>query len=202
MARGKNKAKGKATRTIKRFGDPGQRSLFGAGMMPEGQGTGAITNTDFAASLGKMIGYWPHIEDRMIFILRSLIGSHDQEIPSQQIFRAIVSQDGRIKMMRAILEQSPINRNKGAIYDAIIDEFESLNKARNNYVHGLWWTHESGRMFLHPASTSETGFFHQREVTLDEMNGVIVRMAKLWRRIINLQIGLIDPPSPGPVKPD
>ena len=170
--------------------------------MPEGRGAGHNLNVAFAAALGEMIGYWPHIEDRMIFILSSLIGNHEQEIPSQQIFRAIVSQDARIKMIRAILEKSPINRKKGAIFDAIIDEFEALNKARNKYVHGLWWTHvESQRVFLQPASTDEFGFLDQREVTLQEMDDVIERMSRLFGRIMRLQMGLVEPPT-GPTRPD
>lgn len=186
-----------ARKNIKRFGDANQHF----GRPPDGQSSGGMFNIAFAAALGEMIAYWPHIEDRMIIVLRSLIGNHEQQIPSQQIFRAVVSQDARIKMMRAILEQSPINQKKGAIFDAMIDEFEALNKARNKYVHGLWWTHESQRMYLQPASTSEAGFLDQREVTLQEMNEVLERMGNLWRRVTAvLMLGNIGPPT-GPTRP-
>jgi hypothetical protein len=68
---------------------------------------------DFAVALGQIISIWPHIEDVMIWIFEDLLGAK-LGAPSRQIFRSITAQQSRIKVMRAMLERSPINQNKSA----------------------------------------------------------------------------------------
>src|SRR4051794_1564707 len=98
--------------------------------MPEGRCSSGLQNLDFAMRLGTLVAYWPHLEERASDLMRELIGG-PRDTPSRQIFRAVVSQDARIKVMRALLQESPKNQNKGAVFDAMINEFEELNRARN-----------------------------------------------------------------------
>jgi hypothetical protein len=82
-----------------------------------------------------------------------------------------------------VLEKSAINRTKTTEYDEIITEFESLNGKRNTYVHGLWDTHESGRAFLSEPSLHDFYFYKRREVPIQELQNVVIRMRNLARRI-------------------
>ena len=53
-------------------------------------------------------------------------------------------------MMRAVLEESVTNKDRGAHWDAIIDGFAKLNTQRNAYVHGLW------NVYMRPKQTSNS----------------------------------------------
>lgn len=155
------------------------------GALWEGHASGGMWNPEFAAEYGKLVAYWPHIEDRLQDVMGELIGSF-METPTRQVFRAIASQDARIKVMRSLLQNSKRNKNKGEAYDDIIDDFEKLNRKRNKFVHGLWWTHDSGRMYLQPASTEEFSFLSQREVKIEEIKEIVAEMSELWRRVMDI----------------
>lgn len=139
---------------------------------------------EHAKLLGNLVASWSHIEERMIEILSLLLGSID--MPSRQIFRAIQSEHTRIKVITALLEEAPQNAAKGAEYDEIIARFASLNKARNKYVHGLWHTHDSGRVFIAEASANELHLRAQREVTIEELETKLAEMGQLWREVRKL----------------
>jgi hypothetical protein len=61
--------------------------------------------------VGQIAAYWVAVEEEMIELLRDLIGG-GKELPARQIFRSIVSNDARRKLLVALLEQAPINRTK------------------------------------------------------------------------------------------
>ncbi len=169
-------------KTPKRYGKP----IPGRPVrkQPGGQWTAALTNEKYQTILGELVSYWVQIEERMIEFLRMLLGSH---APARQIFRAITAQNVRLNVMRALLERSRLNKDKSGEYDAIISEFASLNDRRNIYVHCLWSTHESGRVFLAESSIDDGHWFEQREVPFEELANVVIRMGNLWRRIMILQ---------------
>jgi hypothetical protein len=121
----------------------------------------------------------------MIEVLGLLLG--DRKLPARQIFRSLRSEHARIEMLKALLEQAPINKNKGPEYDDVITRFASLNAARNNYVHGLWSVHEeTGRVFLAEASPDETQIFEKREVVTGELRQKLREMGDLWKAIFRL----------------
>lgn len=96
-----------------------------------------------------------------------------------------MSQDARIKLFRAVLERSPLNKEKPALYDQIIDEFYSLNAARNKFLHGLWYTYAGNeRVFLAEATADEFSFIEQREIKIGEIQAVTKRISDLTRKII------------------
>jgi hypothetical protein len=153
--------------------------------VPDGRYDDGISEPAFAAKFGEMASLWPHIEDRMIAVLAELLGG-DHRLPSRQIYRSIISPQARIKVLRSLLERTEMNQRKDGIYDEILNEFASLNNLRNTYLHGLWHTHESGRVFFIEASLDETSLFEHREVQIDEMVSAIQKMTSLEDRIADL----------------
>lgn len=149
---------------------------------PDGRYTGSITDASLAAALGQVITQWAHLEDRMIIVMHDLI-SDEPNLPARQIFRAIINQQARIKVLRALLQRSRRNKGKSADFDAVIDEFSAINDLRNSFLHGLWYTHESGRTFLSEASTEDFHFLEKREVKIEDVWAVTERMNALWDRI-------------------
>ena len=68
----------------------------------------------------------------MIYLLDELINGIAREqygldLSARQIFRSITSQDGRVKLMRNLLETLPHNKSKSLRYDEMINEFASIN---------------------------------------------------------------------------
>jgi hypothetical protein len=159
--------------------------------VPDGAYDGAITNPAIGAAFGHMASLWPHIEDRMIDVLTELLGGN-AELPSRQIFRSIVSAQARIKVMRSLLQRVELNDRKDQIYDEVINEFAVLNDQRNTFLHGLWQTHQSGRVFFVEESIDDISFFHAREVELQEIETLIQRMNKLEDRVRDLTDGEYD----------
>jgi len=133
-------------------------------------------------ALGQIASFWPHLEDAMIEIMRDLLGS-DRHMPARQIFRAIISNQARKKVMVALLEKSRLNRDKTVFYDETIQEFSALAGKRNDYLHGLWWTFEDGRVFLSKESLDDFHFLDRREVKLAELVAVFKQMDAFHAKI-------------------
>ncbi len=159
--------------------------------MPEGAYNGAITNVEIGATFGRMASLWPHIEDSMINVLTELLGGN-AALPSRQIFRSIVSAQARIKVMRSLLQRAELNDKKDAIYDEVINEFAALNDQRNKFLHGLWYTHESGKVYFVEESIDDLSVFHAREVTAQEIQALIDRMTALEDRVETVVDGEYD----------
>lgn len=162
-----------------------------------------IHNDTAAISLGVMVGLWVHVEEAMVQILRELCGDSSPllNFPARLIFRSVVNQQARIKIMRSLLELSMHNREKPIDYDEIIDEFDKLNDQRNKLLHGLWWTRHDGRLYYEEASLDNHSFLTSREVETKEIDDVTKRMDALIMRIY-LDLGKrashdSNPPQPG-----
>src|ERR1700748_426664 len=93
----------------------------------QGTYSSGLTNDDYAVALADITTHWSHLEEGMIAFFALLLGHPAPTSPARQIYRSIVSPNARIKMLKAVLEKSAINRDKTAEYDAIISEFELLN---------------------------------------------------------------------------
>lgn len=124
----------------------------------------------------------------MILIFCKLIGTKLEDSASGRlIFTAIINQQTRIAVMRALLEKSDLNKDKGDEFDEIIDEFKKLNELRNKYVHSLWWTHESGDTYIQTENDDWFGFsIEYKRVTAKELSECLVRMHQLAGRIAML----------------
>jgi hypothetical protein len=154
----------------------------------QGTYSSGLTNDDYAVALAEIITQWSSLEETMIGFLGLLLGHQTSTSPARQIYRSIIAPNARIKMLKAVLEKSQINRDKTAEYDEVISEFELLNRERNTFVHGLWETHhESGRAFLREPSPDEFYFFEQRYVPIEELQNIVIRIGNLARRILCLQ---------------
>jgi len=123
----------------------------------------------------------------MISFMSDLMGTDLHLAPARQVFRSVVSSEARIAIMRSLLEEAEVNRDKDASYDEILDEFASLNKIRNAYAHGLWSTSvdEKQSVWLEETSTDPFAVFFakKRRVSLKELIGALERMSVLIEKI-------------------
>ena len=123
------------------------------------------------------------LEEQMIGVFAKLMGA-DHSAPVREVFRSIINQREKIKMMRHLLERLERNASLPPYYDFIIDEFERLNAARNGFVHGLWWN-SADDSYL---SKTEPGNhpFHSvtRKVKPKELQSHLDAMARLSDLIV------------------
>lgn len=155
---------------------------------PDGQYVGALTNPDLLTYLAYFISDYGHLEEHMVDVLASLMSEniHNAKRDANVIFRSIVNARDRIKVMRNLLQESTNNKLKSSFYDDVINQFSSLTATRNEYVHGLWWTHnETQRVFLvSPEPSYFPAFFSRREINDNELKNNINRLRELDMRIL------------------
>jgi hypothetical protein len=174
------------SRPLERYSKPKVKLSDSSWHSPEGKYEAGLLNGACAQKIGEITTYWPQLEEMMIQVLARLLG--DPEAPARQVFHSMYTSRYRVNAMRALLTKSRINEHKGKAYDDVIDEFENIGKKRNDYVHGLWYTHTAtGTTFLAKPSDSDLGlsFLERREVPLHELESVVNRMNKLVHKIIH-----------------
>jgi len=121
----------------------------------------------------------------MIDFMGLLLG--ERGLLAQKIFSAIWSDGQRLKLMRVLLRHGSLNKSRGKEYEEVIDLFDSLRIKRNDYAHGVWSRHDSGRVFL-SKRTDEFCLLAEHEVLVSEMENDIRAMTDLWGRINKLLI--------------
>ena len=155
---------------------------------PAGGYTAGVSNMGLAAVIGNIITVWPHLEEQMVYLFGELIGIEDVS-SARLIFRSIINQNTRINIMTAMLQKSPLHKSKPIDFDQLIAEFASLNKMRNAYAHGLWYTYQDEkRIFIEEETETYDKFFDKREVTEKELNGVLRRMTELAAKLLDRHI--------------
>jgi hypothetical protein len=150
---------------------------------PDGHYKPGILNEGFAALFGRNISIWVHVEDLMIGVLQDLLGG-GKRAPARQIFHSIVSNQARKSLLLTCLQRSKINAKKTDIYETIIQQFSNLNAKRNTFLHGLWYTHESGRVFLSESAVDDFHYFNSREVKIEELEEMDKAMGLLSSTIM------------------
>jgi hypothetical protein len=173
--------------------------------VPNGDYVHGLEDAGFAAAVCDMVTQWAHLEETMIEVLEALLGGH-RGAAARQIFRSINSAAGRIKVMRSLLEASPLNQAKGPIYDQFIDEFQSLTTIRNNYAHGLWYTGDKGNVLLaNPdAPDNPVPFLTAYSVSFAQVQHNVSRVSALTEAILKELVipAIYIPPShPTPSSP-
>lgn len=173
----------KQPKELKRWTTPNSKSPLVHGSLF------GIMNEKVAAAYGQVVSYWWHVEDAMIWMLADLLSGKNTtfmtpDATEGQVFRSIVSNDARIKLMRSLLTTSAHNQHRPAEYDAIIDEFEKINRRRNGLVHGIWRTDPVTQVVTVAKSTPQ-GHAYEADVTvaatdllntLDEMRKLLTRV--------------------------
>jgi hypothetical protein len=157
------------------------RAMFGKGRL-RGSFYYGIPD-DFGEVVGHVVVQWAHLEEEMIAVMASLLGDINTS-PARQVFRSLTSEQARLKVMRSLLHEAKSNISKSKYYDEVIDEFASLNKIRNSYVHGLWYTHSTGKVLIAEVrSDEESTFDRKKPISLNQVKHTLRRIIELSRTV-------------------
>lgn len=180
---GKRKASG---RTTARHGSARASELPAAAIKDDsGAWSAGLWNEAHAALLGRIAGSMPQVEDLMADLTARLLG--DPAMPGRAVFRGLASDGERVRVLRALLEDTPGNIAKGADFDAAIAGYAAARRRWRTYVHGLWYTHENGRTFLAaPGRADAATFLVAREVRTAELTAELARLTELGAALVRL----------------
>lgn len=160
------------TKEIRRFDKarhPKNRDLPDPGLFQHG-----VNDEKILLLLGRMIASWPH---QMIYIFAIL--TQTKEGSAREIFRSVIAQETKISMMRFLLEETEAHVEAPPFFDRALDEFQSLNRMRNKYVHGLWF-HDDNATYLSSSDPARHPFETvTRKVQDSELTDFLVRCNKL-----------------------
>lgn len=123
-----------ASRRPKRLGRPINRLPMPVGSYIEG------INQKIAASIGLAIVHYSHLEEDMIPFLSDLLGDVEVRV-TRPLFYSLFGANGRSKVMRSLLENSSINKEKDSEYDWVLNQFDEISIKRNKIAHCLWFVH-------------------------------------------------------------
>lgn len=155
--------------------------------LPDGHFAHCIASEKHLLAVGAILTTWSWLEEAMISVMASLLSADKSTAPARQIFRSVVSAEARIKILKNLLEKGRHNISKSTFYDEVIDEFCSLNRARNQYAHGLWITKldKNLKVFLFESSSDDDFMFSStpRHVSIKELEQTRQNIITLTRRI-------------------
>lgn len=145
----------------------------------------SIHNPRYAICLADVVSEFVHLESKMVRVLAALLGMKKAD-RAGYIWRSVMSPRGRIDMLRTLLQQSPENMEMPDAYDRIINDFDSINARRNDFVHGQWFTRTSDRaMWLAKLNTDPhgLGWFAAKPIKIDELKTLARDMRSLTKLI-------------------
>ena len=153
--------------------------------LPQGMFNGGIKDEQILLTLGKLISTWTHLEERMIYIFGIL--TKTERGAAREIFRSVIAQEVKIKMMRFLLEETEGHAQQPPFFDKVLDEFQSLNTSRNKYVHGLWY-HNEKATYLSSSDPARHPFETvTRKVKASELDAFLERANTLAAAITQYQ---------------
>ena len=154
--------------------------------LPDGKWVPGIANPDIGALVAQVIVALPQIEEEMSpFFGRLLLLPTTSQDVARQLLRSIRTSEGKIGAMSAVLQNSFVHAEKPTIFDDVIEAYDTIRTKRNLYAHGLWSTHESGRVFVVKENDDVDRFNEadRREVNANELKGDLQRAADLLTKI-------------------
>ena len=144
---------------------------------------GTISDAEFCVSFTKVITGFVYLEQRMASVLAVLSGASDRSA-ANFVISSIVSPTAKAKVLRSLLCKADLNRKRGPAFDEIIDEFEKISRLRNAYVHGRWWTSNTGNKTILDASPDpDQALVKARVVKIKELQQLLDRMLDLHQLI-------------------
>lgn len=160
----------------RRFVMPWDRMRF-----PAETGTAAaqLSNPEYAIRFAMIVSEFEHLEDAMAAMMALLMGSPDKH-SAGYILRAIRSPSARREVMTTLLQQAPHNQHLGPEYDDHLAEYTALSRARNDYVHGLWYTDEDdGSVRLARKNEHGLSFLLAAPEPIENLDNILGRIRSL-----------------------
>lgn len=152
-----------------------------------GGAAGAIKDEAVAALLAQLVSSFVHLEDYMGWVLAGLAGT--DPTTAGYILRAIKSPRGRVDLLEALLQKAPRNREKGPEWDRLISDFWNVNKARNRYVHGHWWTDHNGKTWFAPTDEHGLSPFQATELEIADLQNTVDQVGTLLLDVVSVARG-------------
>ncbi len=133
-------------------------------------------------------------------VLAILLGMEDTA-PAGYVYRALRNPNIRSDVMRALLEKAPRNVKLGKEFDELISEYEAVRSGRNGYAHGLWYTHDSGAVFLARRDEHGYGLLEAKPEPISALDKLRARIGRLAMSVYLVQTVVRSQKRPPPDSP-
>jgi len=152
-----------------------------------GHYVGSLENVESAKRFACILSEFEHVEALMPGILAILLGTTDINSVGD-VYRSLRNPNIRRDVMLDLLEKAPLNKERSEEFDALLSEYRSRRKARNDYAHALWYTESDGSVTL--ARSSEHGFGMMEAVAepLKALNNLVQRIRAFTWSVIEIQV--------------
>jgi hypothetical protein len=157
------------------------------GAPKSGHYVGSLENEEYAKRFACILSEFEHLEARMPGVLAILLGTTDINSVGY-VYRTLRNPNIRRDVMKALLEKAPLNKDRGEEFDALLSEYNSIRKARNDYAHGLWYTEENGSVMLAREAEHGFGMMEAAPEPIKELDDLVARIRKLTWSVIELQM--------------
>lgn len=140
-----------------------------------------------AVEFALLVTEFTHLEHFMEKFAAHVLGTDDDT--ASHIMRSIISAKARIELLTSALERARRNQNKSIEFDKVIEEFLTLNKIRNDYVHARYVTnaHSGEVKWVTPKSDPLLlNFAAYKPFDLDKMKEYRKRISNLIGKIFQV----------------
>lgn len=155
------------------------------------QGSGhfglGLVGAEPGAHFALLVTEFTHLEFAMERFLGQLL--RVDAATAAHVMRSIISAKARLAMMRAVLERARHTASKPKDFDEILDEFASINKARNSMVHARWFSDlDTGKIYIIRPNDDPMLLDHAAMVEFDigELEAVRERISRLGGRVLRV----------------
>jgi hypothetical protein len=106
---------------------------------PAGTYLPVIENEIAAAELGRIVSLFSQVEADMAVVMQQLLGNPAHRAGAA-IQRTVRAPRAKLDLMLELAKEVDVNFDGALSARQLVEWFERINKTRNDYVHGLWWT--------------------------------------------------------------
>jgi hypothetical protein len=110
------------------------------------------------------------------------------------IYHTLRNPSIKLDILRTLLERAPLNSTLGPEFDGIMGGYDARRKARNDMVHGLWWTDSAGCTYAARLSINSYPILDAKEVTAATFDELIAAQQQFMAELYLLAAQLLERP--------
>ncbi len=100
------------------------------------------THPEHAAALGRFLGHWAFLENRMVGVMQCLF--HSSQAKATFVWQKFISAKAKIELARQINSHCMQDATLKNELDGFLKQALALNEIRNKYVHAIWGDDHNG----------------------------------------------------------
>lgn len=110
-----------------------------------------IWNSKFASHFAEIAAAWPKLEHLMARVFDEVTTCAKE--PERTILRSVSNLENRLAILRMLIGR---RREDRLFLSEAVEEFAALSVLHKQYLGGMWWTYQDGRVFVEPRACTQS----------------------------------------------